>query len=102
MYLFAIVCAAIPYWLNTPVNFLSVENDLRLPLSPDNDGGIGQYFVFWLAVVAGVNTGGAMRGVDGYRKEFPLIFNRFREIKKNCGWKMRDWKSSGRNVVQEG
>ncbi|WP_217589694.1 hypothetical protein [Burkholderia sp. GbtcB21] len=33
--------------LKAGVNFLSVENDLILMLPSDNDGGIGQRFVFF-------------------------------------------------------
>ncbi|WP_155771086.1 hypothetical protein [Burkholderia cepacia] len=33
--------------IESPVNFLFVENDLILALSPDNDGGSGQCFVLF-------------------------------------------------------
>ncbi|WP_148669082.1 hypothetical protein [Burkholderia pyrrocinia] len=67
------------------VHFLSVENDSILALPPGNGGGIGQCFVFFADESTRANAGKGGRGGDDYRSEISLIFNQFRETKKDCG-----------------
>ncbi|WP_174950876.1 hypothetical protein [Burkholderia lata] len=71
--------------IESPVNFLFVENDLILALSSDNDGGVGQCFVLFGDDFTGANAGKEQRGDGGYRSKISLIFNCFGKIKKDCG-----------------
>ncbi|MBN3798778.1 hypothetical protein [Burkholderia sp. Ac-20392] len=71
--------------IESPVNFLFVENDLILALSSGNDGGIGQCFVLFADDFAEANTGKEQRGGIDCRWKFSLIFNCFQKIKKDCG-----------------
>ncbi|WP_423379116.1 hypothetical protein [Burkholderia sp. LMG 32019] len=71
--------------IESPVNFLFVENDLILALSDGNGGGAGQCFVLFRADLAGVNASKDERGGGDYLPKISLIFNCFRKIKKDCG-----------------
>ncbi|WP_208457822.1 hypothetical protein [Burkholderia sp. BCC0405] len=71
--------------IESPVNFLFVENDLMLALSSGNDGGFGQDFVFFADDLPGANASKEGRVGGDCRSKMSLIFNCFHGIKKDCG-----------------
>lgn len=71
--------------IESPFNFLFVENDLILALSFCNDGGIGQCFVLFDDDFARANPSMGEQGGYGCRSKISLIFNCFLKIKKDCG-----------------
>ncbi|MCA8276721.1 hypothetical protein LGN17_30015 [Burkholderia sp. AU30280] len=71
--------------IESRVNFLFVENDLILALSPGNDGGVGQDFVFFPDDFPGALASKEERVGGACRSKMSLIFNCFHGIKKDCG-----------------